>query len=165
MKSNISDKIKKRDKPNDVFITPLALAKKQIDMIEHEPNEIWYDPFKNDGSYYNQFPNDNKEWSEILEGRDFFEFTGKVDIICSNPPYSCIDKILHKCIELKPRVISILIGQGNFTAKRLELLEDSGYGLKKMHMCKVFNWYGMSYIIQFEKDHQSIMTYDRMVWR
>jgi hypothetical protein len=165
MTSNISTNIKQRETPNDVFITPLGLAKKQIDMIEHEPDEIWYDPFKNDGSYYNQYPNDNKEWSEILHGRDFFEFDGRVDIICSNPPYSCIDKVLHKCIELNPRVISLLIGQGNLTAKRIEHLEQHGYGLKKIHMCKVFKWYGMSYIVQFERGQSSIMTYDRTVWR
>ena len=134
-------------------------------MIDYEPNEIWYDPFKNDGSYYNQYPNENKVWTEILDGRDFFDFTGNIDIICSNPPYSFIDTILHKCIELKPRVISLLIGQGNLTAKRMELLEKHGYGLKKIHMCKVFKWYGMSYIIQYELGEASIMSYDRVVWR
>jgi len=33
MSGKISHSIKKREKPNDVFITPMILAKKQIDMI------------------------------------------------------------------------------------------------------------------------------------
>ena len=88
--SKIGHSIKKRSKANDVFITPLELAKNHIQMIEYEESDIWYDPFKNSGNYYNQFPNDNKVWSEILEGEDFFDFNMEVDIICSNPMPSCI---------------------------------------------------------------------------
>tara|TARA_R110000744_G_scaffold272970_1_gene385892 strand:+ start:156 stop:650 length:495 start_codon:yes stop_codon:yes gene_type:complete len=157
--------IKQRIKPNDVFITPLPLAKKQIDLISILPNEIWYDPFKNSGSYYNQFPTENKEWSEILDKRDFFEFNKPVDVICSNPPYSFIDKVLYKCIELQPRVISLLIGINNLTARRIEIMNEAGYGLKYLHMCKVFKWFGMSFIVHFEYGSDNCISYDRTVWR
>jgi hypothetical protein len=163
--SNTSHKIKNRVNPNDVFITPLKLAKYNIDMIEYNQDDIWYDPFKNNGSYYNQFPNDNKLWSEILEDKDFFTFDEKVDIICSNPPYSMINKVLEKSVELKPRIISYLIGINNLTAKRMEYMENSGYYITKIHICKVFKWYGMSVIVIWEKDKKPIMTYDRVVWR
>lgn len=164
MKSVISTKIKQRAIPNDIFITPPKLAKTAIDMIDYNENDIWLDPFKNDGSYYNQFPN-NKKWCEILENKDFFDFDEPVDIICSNPPYSCIDKVLLKSVELKPRVIQYLLGINNLTAKRLEFMEKYNYGLTKIHMCKVFKWYGMSCIFQFEKDKKSIISFDRNVWR
>ena len=165
MSSNISHKIKKRNTANDVFITPLELAKKAIDMIEYENTDIWYDPFKNSGNYYNQYPNDNKLYSEILEDKDFFDFNEKIDIICSNPPYSIMDKVIEKSIELKPRVINYLIGVGTLTARRLEMFENAGYGLTQIHMCKVYKWYGMSFIVQFEKDKQSIISFDRIVWK
>ena len=58
-------------------IAPTELAKKHIEMIEYNDNDIWYDPFKNSGNYYNNFPNDNKLWSEILDGKDFFDFSIK----------------------------------------------------------------------------------------
>lgn len=167
-KSNTSHKIKQRENPNDVFITPLKLAKYNIDMIEYKDDDIWYDPFKNDGSYYNQFPqvsNENKKWSEILENKDFFDFNEKVDIICSNPPYSMINKVLEKSVSLKPRIISYLIGVNNLTAKRMEYMENNGYYITKIHMCKVFKWYGMSMIVVWEKDKKPIMSYDRVVWR
>jgi len=164
-KSNTSHKIKQRENPNDIFITPIKLAKYNIDMIEYKDDELWYDPFKNNGSYYNQFPNDNKKWSEILEDKDFFTFDEKVDIICSNPPYSMIDKVLEKSVELNPRIISYLIGVNNLTAKRMEYMENNGYYITKIHMCKVFKWYGMSMIVVWEKDKKPIMSYDRVVWR
>ena len=164
-KSITSHNIKQREIPNDVFITPLKLAKYNIDMIEYNEDEIWYDPFKNNGSYYNQFPNENKKWSEILEERDFFTFDEKVDIICSNPPYSMINKVLEKSVELKPRIISYLIGINNLTAKRLEYMENNGYYITKIHMCKVFKWYGMSMIVVWEREKKAIISFDRVVWR
>ena len=81
MKSNQSTKIKMRQKPNDVFITPLKLAKKHIQIVKNlykKKNKIWYDPFKNSGRYYNNFNEKNKKWSEILDGRDFFDFNEQI---------------------------------------------------------------------------------------
>lgn len=165
MTSKINHSIKQRDTANNIFITPLALSKVAIDMVEHASDDIWFDPFKNSGSYYNQFPNQNKVYTEILEDKDFFLFTGKIDIICSNPPYSILDDVFKKSIELQPRVINYLIGINNLTAKRIELFERAGYGLTKLHMCKVFKWFGMSVIVQFEKDKPNVISYDRNVWK
>ena len=91
MMNTKADKIKKRTKSNDIFLTPLPLAKKQIDMIDHKPDDIWFDPFKNNGSYYDQYPNNQSEnlidfyntkneWTEELYGKDFFTFNKPVDI-------------------------------------------------------------------------------------
>ena len=73
MSSKTSHTIIKRKEANDIFITPIELAKKHIEMIEFNENEKWLDPCKNDGSYYNNLPNDNKDYCEILENKDFFE--------------------------------------------------------------------------------------------
>tara|TARA_R110000823_G_scaffold255260_1_gene377346 strand:- start:17 stop:520 length:504 start_codon:yes stop_codon:yes gene_type:complete len=165
MSSTISHRIKSRDDPKDVFITPTALAKQNIDMIPFQEDDLWLDPCKNNGNYYNQFPTDNKDYCEILEDKDFLTYEGSPDIIIQNPPYSIMDKWIKKNIELNPRVISMLIGVGNLTARRLEWLYDAGYGLTKLKMLKVWKWYGMSYIVVFEKDKPTIMEIDRTVWR
>jgi hypothetical protein len=169
--SKTGHNIKKRENVNDVFITPLPLSKFQIDMIDTTLEEVWYDPFRNSGSYYNQFPEGNpKEWSEILDGRDFFEFDGKVDIICSNPPYSCMNRVIEKCIELRPRVVSLLVGMMNFNPKRIEMFEKAGYRLTRFHLTDIYKWFGRSYIIQFELSTVDAgagvkFTYDRKSWR
>ena len=165
MSSLISHNIKHRKEAKDIFITPLELAKKHIDIIDYNDEDIWLDPCKNNGSYYNQFPTENREYCEILEDKDFFEYDGNPDIIIQNPPYSLMDKWIKKNIELKPRIISFLIGLGNLTARRIEMFEKADYGLTKMKMLKVFSWYGMSCIVVFEKDKQSIIEYDRKIYR
>jgi hypothetical protein len=165
MSSAKSHAIKQRVSANDIFITPLGLSKRAIDLVNYTPEEVWFDPFKATGSYYNQFPNDNKLYTEISEDLDFFAFNEPVDIICSNPPYSIMDRVLEHSIALKPRVINYLIGIANLTAKRIELLNNNGYGLTKMEMCKVFKWYGMSVIVQFEKDKENIISFNRTVWK
>ena len=165
MSSSISHNIKKRPNAKDVFITPKVLSKIHIDSIDYKDTDLWLDPCKNSGSYYNQFPTENKESCEILEGKDFFEYRGSPDIIIQNPPYSILDTWIKKNIELNPRVISMLIGIGNLTTRRIEWLEKAGYGLTKMKMLKVYKWYGMSMIVNFEKDKESIIEFDRTIYR
>ena len=162
---NTGHKIKLRNNPNDVFITPLDLAKKHIEMIEYKQDEKWLDPCKNNGNYYNQFPTENNEYCEILEGKDFFDYIGTPDIIIQNPPYSILDKWFKKNIELNPRIISMLIGVNNLTARRIEFMEKANYGITKLTMLKVYKWYGMSYLIVFEKGKDSIMNIDRKIYR
>ena len=165
MSSKVSHNIKKRNTANDIFITPLDLAKIHIDSINYNDSDKWLDPCKNNGSYYNQFPNDNKDYCEILDNKDFLEYSGEVDIIIQNPPYSIMDKWIKKNIELNPRVISLLIGVGNLTARRIEMFENAGYGASYLKMLKVYEWYGMSYIVNFEKGKKSIIDIDRKVYR
>ena len=175
MSSSVSHTIKQRKKPNDVFITPRALAKLQIDMTADADREkgekwaewgLWLDPCRNnaEGSYYSQFP-ENKDWCEILEGKSFFDYEGAPNVICGNPPYSMLDEWFKKTIELNPDVCSFLIGVSNLTAKRIEWFEKADYGITKLKMLKVYKWYGMSYIVVFEKNKKSIMSVDRTVWR
>jgi len=134
-------------------------------MIDTVTTDVWYDPFKATGNYFNQFPEGTHMWAEITEGRDFLTQDSKCDIICSNPPYSMLDAVFKRCIELNPRVVSLLIGVGNLTARRLEWMDKAGYSVTKIHMCKVYNWFGMSFIVQFEKESVAVLTYDRTVWR
>ena len=97
MNSKVAHKIKHRDKPKDVFITPEKLAKKNIDMIDESyRNLVWYDPFKNSGSYYNQFPSDNKKWSEILENKDFIQvaLVGLIKVVQYIAPTSSFDSLV-----------------------------------------------------------------------
>jgi hypothetical protein len=163
--SKINHSIKNRTTANNVFITPVELCKFQIEMIECKEEDRWLDPFKNCGNYYDNYPTEKKDWTEILEDRDFFDYKNPCDIICSNPPYSMIDRILEHSVSLNPRVISYLIGLNNLTAKRIEYMNNKGYGISLIHMCKIFKWFGMSVIVVFEKDKSNILSYDRKVWK
>jgi len=165
MSSTISHSIKGREKSSDVFYTPETLMREHLQLIIEyvKDGDKWYEPFYGGGIYYNAFPTENKVFTEIAMGKDFFEFKDKVDVIVSNPPYSMIDKVLEHSVLLNPRVISYLIGMGNLTAKRMEYMNQQGYGLAKLHMTKVFKWYGMSFIVVFVKDSENCISFDRKV--
>jgi type I restriction-modification system DNA methylase subunit len=164
--------IKKREKANDVFYTPISLVNQHIDLVKDyiEPNKVIYEPFYGSGNYYNQFkerfPNNTLEYTEIELGTDFFQFDKPVDYIISNPPYSMIDKVLEKSCDLKPNIISYLFGFMNITTKRIEYMNKRGYYIQSLHLTKVFKWFGMSAIITFSNSIQSnCISFDRVVHR
>jgi hypothetical protein len=44
------------------------------------------------------------------------------------------------------------------------MMNDEGYGLYKLRMLKVQKWYGMSYIVHFEKGKGNCIEIDREVY-
>lgn len=169
MNSQTSHDIKHRAEAKDVFYTPLSVVKKHIASLDAKPDDVWMDPFAGKHIYYDNFPTDKKDYTEITEDKDFFSYDKKVDIICSNPPYSCIDKVLEKSVSLGPRIISYLLLEGKMTPKRMEYMNQNGYSLSGMYMCKVFSWYGMAVAYTFTKmtepDNICYVEYDRVVHR
>jgi len=164
--------IRNRKHPHDVFITPRRLAKIHIDMVYKISNFndklTWYDPFKASGNYFNQFPlHVRKYWSEITEGKDFFRTKGKIDIICSNPPYSIINDVLKHSIKLHPKIISYLVGVHNHTNKRLKYMNDNGYGLTHIYRTDVHSWFGTSSVLFFQKNKPNMkgLLYDLNIWK
>lgn len=167
MFNELATKIKLRQEARDVFYTPLNLAQAHIEVTRPfaEENDIWFDPFKGGGVYYDNYPTQNKIWCEIEQGRDFFSFTGACDIICSNPPYSCINQVLEKSIELQPKIISLLIGSYHFSPKRLEIMGQNGYGCVKVVLLKVHEWFGSTAICIFKKGGSNVVDFDRTIYR
>jgi hypothetical protein len=171
-----ADKIKKRDNAKDVFITPLPLVKKHLEYVKKyvRDGDIIYDPFFGTGNYYNTyneyFKNNTFVFTEISMGLDFFDFhlgDKPVGAIISNPPYSMIDKVLKKSVELNPRVISYLIGLHNLTTKRIKYMNENGYTLVSMKMLKVMDWFGMSAIVVFIDSNicnHNCIDFDRTIY-
>ena len=169
MNPTTSHAIKHRENPKDVFYTPLSVVKKHISSLDAKSDDIWFDPFAGKHIYYDNFPSDKKDYCEITEQKNFFEYDKKVDVICSNPPYSCIDQVLEHSVKLQPRIISYLLLEGKMTPKRMEYMNTHGYSLSGMYMCKVFQWYGMAVAYTFTKsqepDNICYVEYDRIVHR
>jgi hypothetical protein len=166
MTSQISTAIKKREQPNDKFYTPDAAVKTHIDFIKDLIGDgICYEPFAGLGAYLSHLP-PNTVWTELDNGKDFFDFNEKVEYIVSNPPYSCIDKVLEHSVELNPSMISYLIGVNNLTARRLEYMNKHGYYLERVKMLKIYKWYGMSFICVWVKGSGAdCIQYDRVVYK
>lgn len=169
MNPQTSHEIKHRASPKDVFYTPLSVVEKHIASLHTKSDDLWLDPFAGKHIYFDNFPTLLKEYTEITENKDFFAYEKKVDVICSNPPYSCIDKVLEHSVKLKPRVISYLLLEGKMTPKRIEFMNNNGYSLSGQYICKVYQWYGMAVAYTFTKmdvpDNLCQIIYDRIVHR
>lgn len=166
MKSEISHKIKQREHPRDKFYTPLELAKECIALVPFEKSDLVLDPAMGKGAFYDNFPSwVEKDYCEMDLERDFFVYKKKVDWCVTNPPYSKLDKWFDKTCRLCRKGFGYIIGLNNYTVKRMELCNTYGFGLTKLHVFKVFGWYGMSCFVIFEKDKPNIITYNRTVWR
>jgi len=162
MNSEIAHNIKHRVYANDEFMTPLELAKGLIKLVPLVSGNDVIDPCPGNGAFYNAFPSFVFK-SQIIG--DFFEFNHDIEWLISNPPYSKLDAWLKHSFEVSEIGVAYLLGLHNITPKRLELANSYGFGLTKIHLCKVFHWFGISAFCIWQKYKEDIINYDRIVWR
>lgn len=166
MKSKIAHSIKHRKVPNDEFITPTELAKECIGMVPLQPGDIVLDAAIGNGIFYKNYP-DYVEKRYNTEGDIFLLYSsvGAIDWIITNPPYSNLDNWFRQSCQVCRKGFAYLLGINNLTPRRMELANKADFGLSQLHLCKVFNWFGMSCFVIFEKGKSNIISYDRIVWR
>lgn len=92
---------------NDIVMTPNHIAKFIIDKFYDGKGSI-LDPFKGEGAFYNQFPDVEKDWNEISEGRDFFNEHRHFDWIISNPPYSKFTEVMQHSYEIANNIVYLI---------------------------------------------------------
>jgi len=144
---------------NDRVYTPESLAVYHLKLIYyyHRPGDIVFDAFKGKGIYFNNFTDifgaGHYVWCEIDEGKDFFDFKDRVDIIVTNPPFSKFDEIFAHAVTLHPRIISFIMGVINLSPKRVSFLESYDYGLREVHFFRVQGWIFINAIVVFEKGY------------
>jgi type I restriction-modification system DNA methylase subunit len=166
MDSETAHNINNRDEPDDDFYTPRDLAQKCIDMVPFNENDTLLDCARGHGAFYDQYPDENdKDWCEIKDGRDYLEYDQPTDWVISNPPYSNLDDWIPHTLDITNKGFAFLLRVQNITPRRLEYIEEAGFGMTSFHMCKVFDWYGMTGFFVFEKNEDHIIDYDRTVWR
>lgn len=169
MKSEICHKIKYNKSGNDCIETPENLAKFCISLVPIQKSDTILDAFAGNKIWHNNYPVDlsNRWYCEIKEGIDFFDVDPQLsfDWIITNPPYSILDKVFEYSCRICLKGFGYLIGINNLTPKRIELCNKKGFGLTKIHICKIFKYFGMSVFVLFEKGKDNIISYDRIVWK
>ena len=154
--------------------TPMELAKDLIPLCPIEPGDILYEPFRGEGAFYNHFPNKNpKMWSEITEGRDYKEHNESFDWVITNPPF-CLDVeakrvnafwfLLDYYSQRANKGIAFLANDTCFstlTPKRMELLQNRGWYIKKVVICSIKKWRGRYFFIILTKEPSSLISYLR----
>ena len=148
--------------PNDEFYTPRNLVKALMPLVPIQPGQSILDSAAKNPVWYNHFPTDGP----IYATEHFEQWNCQVDWIITNPPYSLLKSWwMPQTFKYAKKGYAYLLGQSNFTAKRVAEANAAGFGLTKLHMFKVFKWFNMSYFVVFEKDKPNIISYDRKVWR
>jgi hypothetical protein len=91
-------------KDKDVVYTPRWCAQ---DIVDHfKPSGIVLDPCRGGGAFSSLIP--GCEWCEVREGKDFFNWTKKVDWIVGNPPYSGIPNWCRRSFELADNIVYLI---------------------------------------------------------
>jgi hypothetical protein len=88
-------------KEKDIVYTPESVSKHIVDFLS--PSGHCLDPCKGDGAFLKHMP-EGSDYCEIREGKDFFEYTNKVDWIIGNPPYSIFEQFLLHGFEIAENV-------------------------------------------------------------
>jgi hypothetical protein len=90
---------------NDIVFTPDWLAEKIVSMFDI--GGIVLEPCKGEGAFMKYLPPDT-EWCEIADGRNFYDYTKKVDWIVTNPPYSDFNRFLEHSFELADNIVLLV---------------------------------------------------------
>lgn len=112
---------------SDSVQTPPHIARMIISRFN--PTGFVLEPCRGSGGFYTLLP-EPKDWCEMTQGRDFFEYHKRVDWIITNPPYSIYDRFLAHCFDLADNVVLLCPIAKAFKSMCIERLVDSYGGLK-----------------------------------
>lgn len=118
-------------KSNDVVFTPRPLAKRIIDHFR--PNGRVLDPARGDGAFYDQIDGE-KDWCEITQGRDFFDYRARADSIITNPPWSLYRSFLIHSMELANDIYFLITINHVWTKARIRDVREGGFGIKEIFL-------------------------------
>jgi hypothetical protein len=97
------------------------------------PSGLILEPCRGSGSFYNNIQG-KKDWCEIDEKRDFFDYDKKIDWIITNPPYSIYDKFLLKAFEVSNNIVFLVPLAKAFKSQKIEEAISNYGGLKEIVM-------------------------------
>ena len=111
--------------PADIVYTPTYVSEHIVRWLN--PKGKCLDPCKGDGAFYNYLPEDNRDYCEIQEGKDFFTYDAKVDWVIGNPPYSIFEDFLKKGFEIADNV-SYLVPTNKIFQRQIIMEMINKYG-------------------------------------
>jgi len=114
---------------NDKVYTPDVLADKIVSFF-HPYGQSVLEPCRGGGAFINALAKNgvNAEWCEIDDGVDFFDYSGRVDWIITNPPYSIFRDFLIKSMEVANNVVFLASINAFFFKARLRDIREHKFG-------------------------------------
>ena len=150
--------------------TPEQVCREIIGLIPWAEDELVLEPFRGDGNFYNNLPDSvRKDWCEIKEGRDFFNYSSQPDTIITNPPFrdqaggnNMVVPCLERCLQLARKRVVFFVNHkslNSLTAARLKKYEQLGWGIRHFSVWDTKKWFGRYFLIVWEKNTPSIVGY------
>ncbi len=165
------DKQRENKNPNiQTHYTPESLAKYCLNLVDYNENDFLLDVGAGHNMvWYNNFNTKNRDWVEIEKGKDFFNYTKKVDWCLGNPPYKNLYDYMLKSFDISRKGVGFLVaidGINRLTPKRLDEIKEKGFYLTKISIVSCSKWFGRYFFIQFEKDKsKNILTWERTTFK
>lgn len=115
----------------DIVMTPEWLA---VEIITHfNPSGIILDPCRGEGAFYDNFHTETKDWCELGEGKDFFDYNEKVDWIITNPPWSKMQQFLKHGMEISDNIVYLTTINHYTTKKRIREMREHNFSIKEIY--------------------------------
>jgi len=148
--------------------TPEELAIKLINEVDLISFDSVLEPFRGEGSFYNNLPNNVIIYFiEIEDVIDYKEFENNVDWVISNPPFKLeigkkkVCAFFHIIEYYSTRVNKGIAFLGNdyclssLTPNRMKKLNNNNLYLHKITMCNIKKWRGRYFFMIFKKNTPS----------
>jgi hypothetical protein len=148
--------------------TPRTCAADLIALVPLVAGDRVLEPFKGEGAFYDQLPAFvEKDWCEITQGRDYKDYDKEFDWVISNPPFKMDGKnviwpMIDYYTQRAKKGVAFFVSDYGFstlTPVRQAVLKERGWGLTGLTMVNVKKWRGRYFLMIFEKDKPSVMTY------
>lgn len=153
-----------KERKNDIIYTPDKLAQVCVDSVPFVVNDKVLDPFYGSGAFYNKFPDYvDKSFTEIQPpfNKDFFDYDQEVDWCVSNPPFSKLNKVFEKSIEISRKGFAYITASHNITNNRMAMLRNANFGLTGFAFFFVPEWFGFPCMFTiWEKNKPSIELFE-----
>ena len=124
-----------KDNPSDKVYTPDFIVDEVLAIFGENilDDEVKLEPHRGGGAFYNKFSG-LKDWCEIDDGKDFFNYTDKVDWIITNPPYSIFKECLDHSLSLANEILYVIpMNKLLSSMPRLISIKKAGFGIRHIH--------------------------------
>jgi hypothetical protein len=115
----------------DIVMTPGWLSKEIIDHFS--PNGLILDPCRGEGSFYDNFDTESKDWCELEEGIDFLKYDKKVDWIITNPPWSKMQQFLAHGMKVADNIVYLTTINHYTTKNRIRDMRENNFAIKQIY--------------------------------
>ena len=168
LNNQTKDKLQKqlKEKGKQIVMTQPAMAKDLINTIDFKEDEKVLDPCRGDGAFYDNLPwYVERDWCEVNDGRDFMDYTSKVNTIISNPPF--VPRKLFWNFHLKAMDIATdriywLVNASCinvFTPNRMFLMHNLSWYIQKIQIVQDKRWFGRYMLIKFGRENKGFVDY------